>query len=144
MRIWSIHPKYLDAKGIVALWRETLLAQNVLLGKTKGYKNHPQLIRFKNCSDQIGAIGFYLKCINDEAVIRGYEFNADKIKYVNNEMIIKVTDGQIKYEFKHLMNKLQIRDTEKYNLNKTVKRIGAHPMFVVVKGDVESWEKRND
>ena len=144
MRIWSIHPKYLDAKGIVALWRETLLAQNVLLGKTKGYKNHPQLIRFKNCSDQIGAIGFYLKCISDEAVIRGYECKADKIKYVNDEMIIKVTGGQIKYEFKHLMNKLQTRDKEKYNLNKTVKRISAHPMFVVVKGDVESWEKRND
>ena len=144
MRIWSIHPKYLDAKGIVALWRETLLAQNVLLGKTKGYKNHPQLIRFKNCSDQIGAIGLYLKCINDEAVIRGYEFNSDKIKYVNDEIIIKVTNGQIKYEFKHLMNKLQIRDTEKYNLNKSVKRIRIHPMFVVVKGDLESWEKRND
>lgn len=22
MRLWSSHPKYLDAKGIVALWRE--------------------------------------------------------------------------------------------------------------------------
>ena len=30
MRIWSLHPKYLDAKGVVALWRETLLAKNVL------------------------------------------------------------------------------------------------------------------
>lgn len=60
MRLWSIHPKYLDAKGLVALWREALLAQNVLLGNTKGYKNHPQLIRFKNHTDSISAIGFYL------------------------------------------------------------------------------------
>lgn len=37
MRIWSLHPSYLDAKGLVALWRETLLAQKVLLGATVGY-----------------------------------------------------------------------------------------------------------
>jgi len=43
MRIWSLHPKYLDSKGMVALWREALLAKQVLLNKTKGYKNHPQL-----------------------------------------------------------------------------------------------------
>ena len=47
MRIWSLHPRYLDAKGLVAVWRETLLAKHVLEGKTKGYKNHPQLNRFR-------------------------------------------------------------------------------------------------
>lgn len=48
MRIWSVHPSLLDAKGLVACWRETLLAQKVLQGLTKGYKNHPQLDRFSN------------------------------------------------------------------------------------------------
>ena len=43
MRLWSLHPKYLDKLGLLGLWRESLLAQKVLLGKTKGYKNHPQL-----------------------------------------------------------------------------------------------------
>ena len=46
MRLWSLHPKYLDIKGLVACWREGLLARKVLLDQTKGYKNHPQLIRF--------------------------------------------------------------------------------------------------
>jgi hypothetical protein len=59
MRIWSIHPKYLDTKGIVALWREALLAKNVLEGKTKGYKNHPQLDRFKSASKPSDAINYY-------------------------------------------------------------------------------------
>ena len=36
MRLWSLHPRYLDAKGLVALWREGLLAQAVLKGQTKG------------------------------------------------------------------------------------------------------------
>lgn len=53
MRIWSLHPKYLDTKGLVALWRETLLAQHVLSGKTKRYKNHPQLARFKNVNTRL-------------------------------------------------------------------------------------------
>lgn len=43
MRLWSLHPQYLDAKGLVALWREGLLAQAVLAGQTRGYKRHPQL-----------------------------------------------------------------------------------------------------
>ncbi len=47
MRLWSLHPKYLDRQGLLAVWREGLLAQKVLQGKTKGYKNHPQLKRFQ-------------------------------------------------------------------------------------------------
>jgi hypothetical protein len=56
MRIWSLHPKYLDAKGLVALWRESLLAKQALESKTKGYKNHPQLNRFKNSGNAVGWI----------------------------------------------------------------------------------------
>ena len=83
MRLWSIHPCYLDAKGLVALWREGLLAQNVLIGNTKGYKNHPQLIRFKNTNNPLGAIACYLRDVVDEADKRGYNFNRNKI--VNNK-----------------------------------------------------------
>ena len=78
MRIWSLHPKYLDAKGLVALWREALLAQNVLLGKTRGYKNHPQLERFKLYDDSLLAMGFYLKVVYEEAKERGYNFDKHK------------------------------------------------------------------
>lgn len=38
MRLWVSHPKYLDCKGLVALWRESLLARKVLKGKTKGWR----------------------------------------------------------------------------------------------------------
>ena len=53
MRLWSIHPKYLDTKGLLAVWREALLAKKVLENKTKGYKNHPQLERFKQQNDPL-------------------------------------------------------------------------------------------
>jgi hypothetical protein len=38
---------YLDGRGLVALWREALLAQAVLRGRTRGYR-HPQLARFRS------------------------------------------------------------------------------------------------
>jgi hypothetical protein len=47
MRLWSLHLKYLDRIGLIACWREGLLAKAVLEGKTKGYTHHPQLIRFQ-------------------------------------------------------------------------------------------------
>jgi len=70
MRIWSLHPKYLDSKGLVALWRETLLAKHVLEGKTKGYKNHPQLNRFKAMKKPVEVINQYLSEIFIEAINR--------------------------------------------------------------------------
>ena len=141
MRLWSIHPEYLDAKGFVALWREALLAQNVLLGKTKGYKKHPQLERFKNTSNPLGAIASYLISIIDEAEKRGYNFNRSKI--VNNKINsrIPVTNGQVEYEFKHLLGKLNKRDPGLYNQLKMVNKIKVNPTFKKVPGKVEDWEK---
>ena len=105
MRLWSIHPCYLDAKGFVALWREALLAQKVLLGNTKGYKNHPQLVRFKNIHNPTGAIASYLRCVIDEADKRGYNFDRSKIIKKSTSFKIPVTIGQVEYEFKHLLLK---------------------------------------
>ena len=110
MRLWSIHPRYLDSKGLVALWREGLLAQNVLLGKTRGYKNHPQLNRFKNAGNPERAIAAYLHHVADEADKRKYKFNRDKIDGKRGSGNISVAKGQLDYEFKHLLNKLTVRD----------------------------------
>lgn len=140
MRLWSIDLRYLDSKGLVALWREGLLAQNVLLGKTKGYKNHPQLIRFKNTDNPKVTIGNYLHNVVDEADKRGYSFKREKI--ILNEKCdqIDVTKGQLSYEFNHLLNKLKVRDIKKYEELKSIKDIKLHPLFTQVDGDIEKWE----
>jgi hypothetical protein len=140
MRIWSLHPKYLDAKGLVALWRETLLAKHVLEGKTKGYKNHPQLLRFKKSRKPVDAINQYLSEIYKEALLREYNFDKEKIDWNFKPCMIKVTALQIKFEAKHLLNKLQTRDLEKYNQLITKKSFESHPLFKIVEGDIEEWE----
>jgi hypothetical protein len=110
MRLWSIHPKYLDSKGLVALWREALLAKCVLEGKTKGYKNHPQLNRFKETKNPIDAINCYLSEIYNEAEKCGYKFDRNKINWKFSKSKLTVTNGQIVYEKQHLLNKLIKRD----------------------------------
>ena len=141
MRIWSLHPKYLDAKGLVALWRETLLAKNVLSGNTKGYKNHPQLIRFKNTNNPICSINRYLAEVYEESQRRGYNFNKTKIDYNYSVNKIPVTNGQIEYEKNHLLKKLEIRDREKFYILLKETKIEIHPLFRILEGDVEEWEK---
>jgi Pyrimidine dimer DNA glycosylase len=140
MRIWSLHPKYLDSKGLVALWRETLLAKYVLEGKTKGYKNHPQLYRFKEATNPLGCINQYLAEVYSEAINRGYNFNKNKIKWNFKPASLTVTKGQLNYEITHLLNKLKIRDNKKYIELLQVKKFSSHPLFKIVKGDVEKWE----
>ena len=142
LRLWSIHPKYLDSKGLIALWRESLLAQKVLSGKTKGYKNHPQLVRYKCCKSPISAIGYYLLQIYKEGRKRNYKFNKEKILSINKtHPKIKVTSGQVAYEFKYLKKKLKKRSPEKYKTLAKVKRIITNPLFRKVGGKTEDWEK---
>ena len=143
MRIWTLSPKYIDVKGLVALWRETLLAKNVLLGNTNGYRQHPQLERFKNSTDPLLMINAYLGFVYAEANHRGYKFNKDKFTIVSKYTPIQVTDGQIKYELEHLRKKLEQRSsTLAKNLPKDIENIQLLPIFTIIEGEVESWEIR--
>src|SRR6185436_18737594 len=110
MRLWSLHPRYLDAKGLVALWRETLLAKHVLEGRTKGYTRHPQLVRFMELAKPVHAIDQYLSVVLAEAVQRGYRFDASKIGPQHPPTKVPVTTGQLAFERMHLLNKLKARD----------------------------------
>lgn len=140
MRLWSLHPKYLDTKGLIACWREGLLARKVLLGETRGYRNHPQLIRFRNSSDPIKSIDAYLSEILVEAESRGYRFNATKINPPGRIDKIAVTSGQIEYEIMHLKQKLASRDVKAYIRLKDVHEIAPNNIFVVYPGEIEKWE----
>jgi hypothetical protein len=141
MRIWTVHPRYLDARGLVALWRETLLAQAVLAGHTRGYKSHPQLIRFRAHPDPLAAIATYLAAVHDESVARGYTFDASKIGSSRTRIAIPETRGQLDVEWGHLLAKLRARAPEVHRRWRSVERIDAHPSFRIVRGGVRAWEK---
>lgn len=140
MRIWSLHPRYLDAKGLVALWRETLLAQKVLLGETRGYRSHPQLERFRKHEEPLEAIAAYLYEVQYEAERRGYNFDATKILRQGTAVQIPVTDGQITYELAHLRAKLKVRDMAACERLPNGEPPSVHPLFKVISGEVEGWE----
>lgn len=141
MRLWSLHPQYLDAKGLVALWREALLAQAVLSGKTKGYKHHPQLIRFKKHRNSKAAIATYLREVQAEATRRGYSFDAKRIDRGKiKSKSLKVTRGQLEYEWKHLHRKLRKRSPKWYKQLSRSNLVKAHPLFRIVRGKIAEWE----
>jgi len=142
MRLWSLHPRYLDSRGLVALWREALLAQKVLQGRTRGYRHHPQLARFKSAADPIAAIASYLRAVHDEASARGFSFDRTKIAPGRTIRPLPVTRGQLAYEFGRLLAKLRTRDPKTYSRIMQRVRLKAHPLFLVVPGDVEPWEKQ--
>ena len=142
MRLWSIHPKYLDPKGIVAAWREALLAQKVLAGGTKGYRHHPQLIRFQAQAEPLAAIATFLMAIADEAKTRGYHFDATKISPERFTGKIDETSGHLAYEWEHLKTKLQVRAPELALRFRNVKTPEPHPLFRIIPGTVRDWEKR--
>ena len=176
MRIWSLHPCLLDRRALVACWRETLLAQKVLRGLTRGYTNHPQLIRFRAQAQPLEAVAAYLSGLADEADARGYSFNRALIGAGENSAgknssgkngtdknctgkaenpyasvaRIPVPLGQLEYELAFLQHKVAGRDPEwEHRLNERLAARGelaacAHPLFEVVPGAIEPWEKTKD
>lgn len=141
MRLWSIHPSLLDQKGLVALWREALLAQKVLRGLTQGYRSHPQLHRFRNSGCPVTAISTYLWTVHAEAIRRGYTFDGSKIARRPKPLSIPVTQGQLAREWKHLKAKLRHRDRQRFREARYIEEVLPHPLFTVVPGEIESWER---
>lgn len=142
MRLWTLHPRYLDARGLVALWREALLAQAVLRGLTRGYRHHPQLDRFRAHAKPRAAINAYLAGVHAEAVLRGYRFDARKCRRTRMQLRMKATSGQLKHELRHLLAKLKARSPADYRKWKALRRPQPHPLFDVVPGPVAKWERR--
>jgi len=141
LRLWSIHPKYLDRVGLIALWREALLAQKVLQGGTSGYRSHPQLDRFRKHRRPEHAIAGYLMGVWRESKKRGYHFNRGKIALRPSSMRIPVTQGQLAYEVIRLGRKLKQRDPERYMELCAIEDVESHPLFIIVEGPAEAWEK---
>jgi hypothetical protein len=139
MRLWTLHPRYLDAVGLVSVWRKALLARKVLRGRTRGYRNHPQLERFRAHPRPLSAINAYLRAVHDEAAARGYAFDRGKLGPVHDGTRIRTTDGQLAYERKHLKRKLAARCPDR---SRRLGKPAAHPLFRVVRGPVEAWERR--
>ena len=122
MRLWSLHPSYLDAVGLVALWREGLLARKVL---------------------PIHVLDFYLKTVHDESIRRGYNFDLSKISPCESRPpSLLLPDKQLEYEFLHLLDKLKERSPRQYSLLQQTASILPHPIFQVEPGDICCWEKR--
>jgi hypothetical protein len=136
-----LHPRYLDAQGLVALWREALLARHVLYGRTVGYRHHPQLERFRACSAPRAAINLYLSGVHEESVHRGYQFDRSKFNRQALRSRIIVTEGQLEYEWDWLMRKLRRRNPSLYRLHHKVPQPQLHPLFRVRPGPVQGWEK---
>jgi hypothetical protein len=141
MRLWSIHPRYLDQKGLTALWREGLLAQKVLSGETRGYRRHPQLERFRDSGDPLSSISGYLSAVCREAERRGFSFRREKICSRSAAKSMEVTRGQLSFELDHLRSKLIRRDPAKHRELSGVLEPEPNPVFSVREGPVEPWER---
>lgn len=144
MRIWSLDPALLDRRALVAGWRETLLAQKVLRGETKGYTRHPQLERFRECANPLQSVADYLHGVADEADQRGYTFDRTRITLPRSPQptCMSVTSGQLRYEFDLLLSKVRARDPQwgEQRLD-NISELTAHPLFRVTEGPVASWER---
>ncbi|MGN6513670.1 MAG: pyrimidine dimer DNA glycosylase/endonuclease V [Lysobacteraceae bacterium] len=141
MRLWTLHPRHLDARGLVALWREGLLARAVLCGQTRGYTRHPQLERFRACARPVEAIDAYLGAVCDEADARGYRFDRGKLGAAPPGLRLAASEGQLDHEWRHLLAKLERRDPVRHAAARDLARPDAHPLFEVSPGPVAPWER---
>lgn len=141
MRLWSLHPEYLDRQGLTALWREALLAQAVLRGRTHGYRSHPQLRRFQESGRPLSMISAYLRGIWEESRRRGYRFEAGRILGRPGGARLALPRGQLVWEWGHLCGKLRRRSPDVYERWSSLRVPRPHPLFRQVPGGRADWER---
>jgi hypothetical protein len=141
VRLWTLHPGYLDARGLVALWREALLAAAVLAGRTRGYRHHPQLERFRAAAEPGAALGAYLAEVHREARRRGYSCAADKLPPRRVHPPLVATEGQLLCEWAYLAEKLRRRSPAAHRALAAITVPAPHPLFRVVPGPRAAWER---
>ena len=140
MRLWTLHPRHLDPKGLVALWREGLLARAVLCDATTGYRRHPQLERFRAAARPLDALDAYLHAVCDEADARGYRFDRAKLGTPATVPRLEATRGQLDFEWRQLLAKLAVRAPD-LHARWRAGAPDAHPLFRIVPGGIASWER---
>jgi hypothetical protein len=79
----------------------------------------------------------------ENSVKRGFNFNKNKINPDFVPTRLPVTDKQIKFELKHLLSKLETRDPEQFQKLSRKRKITVHPLFRIIDGEIEPWEKLN-
>lgn len=141
MRLWTLHPSYLDPAGLTAAWREALLAKAVISSRTRGYRHHPQLERFRAARRPLAAINTYLAALYAEAVVRGYRFDKSKLGRVTSRVRLRATRGQLAHEWAHLLAKLRRRSPARFAAQRRISGPRPHPLFVMVAGPVATWER---
>jgi hypothetical protein len=139
----------LDQKGLGALWNEGLGARTALRsrlsGASDGYSSHSQLERFVEHEKPLLALDAYLHHVCDEADLRGYSYNREKLccRDLLSGFRIDSTTGQIRFEAEHLKRKLVKRKTEgRLRLpDGPLPNPREHPIFEIYLGPRERWEK---
>jgi hypothetical protein len=137
----DLAPQVSRPQGLVAQWRESLLAQAVLRGNTRGYRHHPQLARFQAQPAPVWSLNAYLAAIHAEATTRGYAFDRSKLGPRRAVQLIAVNDGQLTHEWHHLLHKLSVRSPELYSRWHDLAMPDCHPLFEVRPGPIEEWER---
>lgn len=117
------------------------MAQSVLRGRTNGYTRHPQLVRFLRTQTPVKSIAVYLRVIQREGKQRGYQFDSSKIARGGQVELIVATKGQLQFEWDHLLMKLRQRNPKWYKELNLVRSVEPHPLFKIIPGGVEEWEK---
>lgn len=114
----------------------------MLNGTTRGYTRHPQLSRFRTSVDPLAYIGRYLQDVAAEADDRRYRFDRARIVRVDQDVKpLPVPDGQLAWEWSHLMAKLSARSPEVRERWTDVVMPEPHPLFEIVQGPIADWER---
>ena len=76
-----------------------------------------------------------------ESEKRGYHFDKTKlpVQCIPVDFIME-SQGQLDYEWQHLLKKLRVRNPDRFRSVSNVKSPDPNPIFRIVPGGISSWE----
>lgn len=108
--------------------------------QTRGYRQHPQLARFRGHAAPELAIDAHLAAVREEASERGYAFDRSKLGAIQAVAGIEATSGQLACEWEHLLRKLVVRHAALAGRRRD-EAPACLPLFVIAPGPIAAWER---
>jgi hypothetical protein len=136
MRVWDIHPGYLNRESLLGEHREVHAIFSIIINHKSGYARHPETMRWRDC---LGALVFRHDCLTEEMRLRGYRHLSPAPDTAGSpwpQVFIDPPAGQ----FAILGQKYRMKHPGRIPLPKDAQQLWAHHKYSVMARDAELYK----
>lgn len=138
MRIWDVHPGYLNRNSLLGEHNEIHALVSICLNNKKGYASHPETVRWKGF---LSALALRHELLVAEMVLRGYRHNSPVPLTAHHERWPTAYVDPPERQFLLLREKYRGREMGRIPLPKNAQQLWAQHKYSILARDPKLYQE---